>query len=98
VARAAAAFAVASPIWLLLLVVLPAAGAAPLGAFMIATGVTVVLAWAGLRWIAPRRDARPERGDPADRAPAMPAGVRRLLIATAATVALVYLLFVLRAG
>lgn len=93
VLRGAAAFALASPIWLLLLLVLPALGAAPLGSFMIATVAAAFLAWAGLRWIAPRRREARAAGRPV-----APPGARRALLVGVGVVVLLYLAFVLRAG
>lgn len=93
VLRGAAAFAVASPIWFLLLLVLPALGAAPLGSFMIATAVAGFLAWAGLRWIAPRRHRALER-----QRPSAPPGARRAVVIGIGVLAVLYLAFVLRAG
>lgn len=93
--RGTVAFAVASPVWLLLLLVLPAIGMAPMVSLVLATIVTGVLAWIGLRWFTPpsRRPARPP-----DRPPGPFDGTRRWLIGAGVLIALGYLILVLRAG
>jgi hypothetical protein len=96
VGRAAAAFAVASPIWLLLLVAIPQAGVSPATSFVIATAVTAVLAWAGIRWFVPASRRGATRREP--RPPSPFAGTRRWLIGAAALIAVAYLVLVLRAG
>jgi hypothetical protein len=97
VVRAAAAFGVASPVWLVLLVLLPETGLGPTSSFAIATVVAAALAYAGLRWFFPRRPAASAREREAAAAPG--AGrPRRLVLAGVGVVALAYLIFVLRAA
>gem|GEM_PF-5612912 len=103
VGRGAAAFGVASPVWLVLLLLLPEAGLGPMSSFVLATGATALLAWAGLRWFLPRRAATAAGAAgtaSAGAAVADPAArrTRRLVLGAAGAIALAYLVFVLRAA